>query len=282
MPTNGVDLMLEIGLRDVNFAHVHSSSGWNTPKYFNWCRTPSKAKPCFFTDYCLDGALSTQASRKIAWLIEPPAICSSSYDYIQNHQNQFDYILTYNRALKGAKILWYPHGGCWVPGEGDQRNRQHNVKMHPKHQLVSIIASSKADTIGHRLRHIIISRYKQLSAFGPQYKTLEYKEDALIDYMFSIVIENSACDDYFTEKLIDCFAVGTVPIYWGTKSIGNYFNADGILTFDNTDELDNIMSNLSPELYNSRLRHIEDNFNRHFQYRVSENWIFEHYPYLFS
>ena len=273
--------MLQIGICDVNFAHVFSSSGWNIPKYFQWCRTATAHKVCFFTDYCLDCAPKTQATRKIAWLIEPPAICARSYDYIRHHSDQFDYILTYNRAITNSKTLWYPLGGCWIPGDGDQRARRHAVGICEKHELVSIIVSDKTDTAGHRLRHAVVDRYG-IPAFGPRYQALEFKEDALIDFMFSVVIENSICDDYFSEKLVDCFAVGTIPIYWGTRNIGDYFDIDGMLVFDNTDELDDIMHNLSPELYNSRLPHIKNNFERHFQYRVPEDWMFEHYPYLFS
>ena len=252
------------------------------PRHFSWCRTvPTKL--CFFTDYCLDSAPTVQAEKKIAWLLEPPAIYSTGYNYVQTHLAQFDHVLTYDRTLvDGNKILFYPHGGCWIPDVGDQRNRPYLVGIHKKQHLVSIIASNKAQTVGHQLRHKIIRRYAQLAAFGPQYRTIEYKEDALIDFMFSIVVENSDCNDYFTEKLIDCFAVGTIPIYWGTKNLGCYFDIDGVLAFDNLDELDQIMAMLSPELYNERLRHVQNNFSRYAQYRVPEDWIFEHYPHLFS
>jgi hypothetical protein len=274
--------MLQIGLRDINFAHVFSSSGWNIPKYFEWCRTASTNKLCFFTDYCLDAATTTQADKKIAWLLEPPAIYSAGYEYAQKHLDRFDYVLTYNRALVGDNVLFCPHGGCWIPGEGDQRNLPRTVCVHKKHNLVSIIASDKTSTDGHKLRHAIINRYNdQLAAFGPQYKALEHKEDALIDFMFSIVVENSICDDYFTEKLIDCFATGTIPIYWGTK-VEPYFDAGGVLAFSNIDELGDILSQLSPELYYNLTYHINNNFSKHFQYRVPENWMFEQYPHLFA
>jgi len=275
--------MIQIGLRDVNFAHVFSSSGWNIPQYFNWCRTTINNKICFFTDYCLDSVENVQAEKKIAWLLEPPAINQDCYNYIRNYNNQFDYVLTYDRSLvDNNKILFYPLGGCWIPDIGDQRNRPHMVNIHPKKYLISIIASNKNSTVGHQLRHMIVNRCSGLTAFGPRYKTLEFKEDALVDYMFSIVVENSIFDDYFTEKLIDCFAVGTIPIYWGTKNIHKYFNINGMLTFNNLSELDDIIKTLSPELYNNKLQYVTDNFDRHFRYRTPENWIFEQYPQLFS
>ena len=45
---------------------------------------------------------------------------------------------------------------------------------------------------------------------------LKEKEDGLCDYMFSVAIENS--NQYFSEKLLDCFLTGTIPIYYATPS----------------------------------------------------------------
>ena len=34
------------------------------------------------------------------------------------------------------------------------------------------------------------------------------KADTLVPYMFSVAIENSKLEAYFTEKLLDCFLTG--------------------------------------------------------------------------
>ena len=54
--------------------------------------------------------------------------------------------------------------------------------------------------------------------------------------MFSIAIENASYETYFTEKLLDCFATGTIPVYYGAPDIGDYFNKDGII--DLSEEFD--------------------------------------------
>lgn len=224
----------------------------------------------------------TTAHKRIAWLLEPPDIYNAGYTYVSEHINDFDYILTYNRSMiDDKKILYCPCGGCWIPGDIDMRNRENVTKIHNKSKLVSIIASCKASTVGHRLRHDAIKRYN-MPAYGPQYQPLEFKENALTDFMFSVVIENSSFDDYFTEKIIDCFAVGTVPIYWGTKNINKYFDTNGIITFDTLNELGDILHSISPDMYYNMSKHISENFNRHFQYRVAEDWLFNNYKFIFS
>lgn len=49
------------------------------------------------------------------------------------------------------------------------------------------------------------------------------KLDALRDYQFSIAMENTIEDGYFTEKLTDCILSDTTPIYLGCKDIFEYF-----------------------------------------------------------
>ena len=84
------------------------------------------------------------------------------------------------------------------------------------------------------------------------------KEEALKDYRFSLVIENDKYDTYYTEKLTDAFASGTIPIYWGTAEIGNYFNTDGMIIL--TPDFD--VDILTEDLYNSKLDAVRDNFER--------------------
>ena len=43
------------------------------------------------------------------------------------------------------------------------------------------------------------------------------------DYMFTIAIENTSHEHYFTEKIINPFFNNTIPIYWGCKKIEEYF-----------------------------------------------------------
>ena len=89
------------------------------------------------------------------------------------------------------------------------------------------------------------------------------------------MVENSKTDNYFTEKLIDCLAVGTIPIYWGCPNLDSYFNLDGIITFNTLDELNNILPTLDDELYNSKIDTIKQNLEKSKEYNVTEDWIYK-------
>ena len=50
------------------------------------------------------------------------------------------------------------------------------------------------------------------------------KIDFLSSYKFSITMENSEGDGYISEKIIDSFIAGTIPIYYGNYMIDEYIN----------------------------------------------------------
>ena len=103
---------------------------------------------------------------------------------------------------------------------------------------------------------------------------MEYKVEGLRDYRFSVVIENCKRDYYFTEKLIDCFMTGTVPIYWGCPSIGEFFDTRGMILFDSADEAKEIIESLDKELYHSKEKFVKKNFNKAKEYIIPEDWIY--------
>ena len=145
--------------------------------------------------------------------------------------------------------------------------------MHQKSKNISIILSSKQSTVGHRLRHSILQKYPNIDFFGYNNPILK-KISGLKDYRFSIIVENCKEDYYFSEKLIDSFVTGTIPIYWGCPSIGDFFDTNGMLVFDTLDDLDSIMDNLNEELYLSKLESIRHNFEESKKYLVADNILY--------
>jgi len=235
---------------------------------------------CVFLDRAIDRAHTIQARKKIALLMEPRQIVDEVGWLTTRWQLPIlDYVLTYDRSNIrhfGKKGLWYPIGGCWVP---EQDRHLH----HRKPKLLSIIASGKKSSHGHQLRHEVIRVLgNKVDVYGRGYRPIEFKTEALAPYQFSIAIENGRVEAMFTEKIIDCFVTGTVPVYFGCNAIREFFNPEGIVEFDTSQELEDILPQLTPERYNVMRSAIEDNFQRAQKYLIAEDWICEQYPWLFS
>ena len=116
-----------------------------------------------------------------------------------------------------------------------------------------------------------------MDVYGRGYKPVEHKLEALAPYRYSVVIENIREPNYFTEKIVDCFASGTVPIYWGCPNIGQFFDVRGIISFGNLRELRAAFKTLGPADYNSKLDAIKTNLGSVLKYRTPEDWIWLNY-----
>ena len=217
-----------------------------------------------------------------AWLIEPPIINGENYSKIVSISEKFKYVFSYNKKLESKinNFVFIPHGGTWL--------RNDDFGIHNKTKNISLIYSDKTWNSGHRLRHSIVNQLKEKTDLIDYYGSgsnnpIEFKIDGLKDYRYSIVLENSMEDDYFTEKIIDCFLSGVIPIYWGTKNIGNYFDTDGIITFKSSNEwgfditeLLEILPKLTEEYYQSKIDSVRNNFNLGMKYIHPEHHIMEH------
>ena len=72
-----------------------------------------------------------------------------------------------------------------------------------------------------------LNKYKKVD-MGGRYNNnvgkIKNKILFLSNYKFSIAMENSEADGYFSEKIIDSFLAGTIPIYYGNYIIDEYIN----------------------------------------------------------
>jgi len=269
--------MMKIGIYDTNFMGCGPSVGTGrtdiAPSKIEWDFTSSYNKIKFFTDNCFDQSFvdMNRGEYNFAWFLEPYDISPQIYSKIddENFRNNFDLILTHNMyyVRKYHNVRWVPFGGTWV----------RNWNIYKKTKNISIIASNKRQTKGHLFRHEIISKYSNTieGVFGLGYKKILEKEEGLNDYAFSFAIENCDIDLFFTEKLIDCFLTGTIPIYYGSDKILDIFDGGGIIKISNIDDVDMVVNDLTLDYYLDRIGCVENNFELAKNFAIPEDWIFD-------
>ena len=254
--------------------------------------------------------------KRWAWLCESNAIIPETrklFDdevYFQKLIDAYDGIFTPEKELVNRhEKIHFCYTGSNLPW-----TKKENYKIYEKSEIVSFICSSKLMCEGHRFRHDLHERFKkkQEGVVDIEYKGKIWrranemsidvygsilgkpfgfnpgchlpfnapdwhdKSQALNDYMFSVVLENAQVDDYFTEKITDCFATGTIPIYWGTKNIGNYFNSDGIIQIPkDVEKVNDVINSLTPAMYYDRMDAIKDNFERVKKLQMADEMLVE-------
>ena len=60
----------------------------------------------------------------------------------------------------------------------------------------------------------------------------------LSSYKFSIAMENSEGDGYVSEKIVDSFISGTIPIYYGDYTIDEYINPKSFILIKNEENIE--------------------------------------------
>jgi len=194
------------------------------------------------------------------------------HDWTIHNKNLFQVILTWDDKILNTcdNSLFFPFGQTWF--KPDQYEKEHDKKFELAH-LSGILNKSH----GHSMRHEILARENEFKIPTNFYKTIgdrHNEDDARIgketvfgNSMFGVVIENFSHRGYFSEKILDCFLMKTIPIYWGCSNIHDYFFEPGFLKFENVDDLIYISNMLTPEFYESKKEAIEHN------YKIALNYI---------
>ena len=255
------------------FQHDICSCANNVPKHVEWVKENHTAAISVHVDNAVFDIVPDKSKLNIAFF------CESPY-FMRPHTAKFDNPLLKEWALETYKWIFtsdkelirrhpefkyiIPHAHPWI------QNRQ----IFPKTKSTSIIASAKREAPGHQLRHMIVEAYGDyIDKFGGGYNPIKVKGEGLNEYMFSFAIENMEADGYFTEKIADCFACGTIPIYWGDPSIGDHFLTEGIVFLN--DDFDG--SCLTKEFYESKMSFVRENFTRAINLPIPEDYIYLNY-----
>ena len=85
-------------------------------------------------------------------------------------------------------------------------------------------------------------------------RNVEDKISFLKDYKFTIAFENEPASGYITEKIVHPLAVGSIPIYWGSSKIANYFNPKAFINCHDYQNFEQVVERViaidnDPDLY---------------------------------
>jgi len=197
-------------------------------------------------------------------LAEPKSVHGKYYSLLWLLRHRYKFVLCRYPELvaKYNNLVAFNSAETWV----DPAEVADAFAVGPpasKSKQCSLIASAKSDLQGHQLRHQVVSVVKQqqlpIDILGRGYDPFEHKWEGLLPYQYSVIIENIEEPHYFTEKILDAFVCGTIPIYWGTADIGKYFDIKGIIQCYNLDEIVSVLSNLPSKPSAEQLEAAETN-----------------------
>lgn len=259
------------------------------PERILWDRNNNRLPTHFYVDSNIFH-VHNNANIKIAMLVESKTIIPEIYEKLYKNPDiikSFDYFFTHDnyllQTIPNARFI--PASGVWY---GTKHHGGEMVDCYSKSKNISMVASNKSACQMHIFRNNIAHSLflkKLVDVMGKAINGVYVSiSDYLYAYRYNIVIENEISEKYFTEKILNCFASKTIPIYFGAKEIGNYFNPNGIVFIEEATEKSVIkaIKCCTERYYVEHIDAIEDNYKRVKKYICIEDYIAEEYKDIFN
>lgn len=248
------------------------------PKTFKWVFNtyPSDSGPVVYFDSSIFTKINDEYSgTRYGWLGESSEIIAPLIMGVTSNKDvlklRYKKIFTNDRRIVSIDPTFFVYN---PPASNMPWVKEREV--FTKTKLCSYITSFKQFTSGHIKRMELFEKLKDNPKFkdhifGRDYRFIENKIDGLKDYMFSIVVENSIYPKYYTEKITDCFATGTIPIYYGDESICEDFDRSGIIFLNELESFDQ----LNEQLYKQMIPAVKNNFQKIIDLQSADDIIYK-------
>lgn len=259
---------MEIGVFGAGWGHAHGTTWYKKSQNITWCHNQDRDIN-FFVDGSIPNCINSKLPRKFCWQVESVDLFPEILVFIKEHYHEIkdncELLFSHNREVVALsdKFVYMPPHGFWP----------NSPRMGDKTKLVSFLTSSKNWLPGHRIRLEWLQKVRErVDLYGQGFNPVERVEAALEEYAFSFCLENSNL--YFSEKILNCFSLGTVPITICDKvAISELFDPRGIIFLDDTFDI----NHLTFELYESMLTYVNENFERVLKFDNIEDIIWGKY-----
>ena len=204
---------------------------------------------------------------------EPKTIDPTDYEMVNQNKDlnkDFDLIFTHSQKILD---MWdnarpfSPFAAVWNYLQDENGNLPSNW-YETKTKDISIVSSDKIFCNLHKFRRELAKKCKR-EHLADTYGTFDggsyaRVEEYLNNYKYSIIVENDVDSYWFTEKILNCFATMTIPVYLGATKIGEIFNEDGIIriTEKDFDNIDKILKHCTKEEYEARIDILKENYEK--------------------
>jgi hypothetical protein len=225
------------------------------------------------------------------WVLMQEPYIRGLFDWMVEGHDQYAHVFTHHQASSAGGNKYV----CSQPAVPWHVNKSYdellNLALPDKQRPISWITSNLTSFPGHRPRMNFLaflrSRDFPIDLYGRDINYIEDKWDGLAPYRYSLAIENSSSQDYWTEKVADCFLSWTVPIYYGCTNLEDYFPAEAFIRINIKQPemaLETIAATLASDNWAARLPALAEArrrvLGRHQFFPLMQNLIERHYKNL--
>lgn len=177
--------------------------------------------------------------------------------------NYCDFAIGFDRLTLGDRYLRYPLYYTYGVDYFLMAHKHEKVEEQHKKRFCSFVYSNANASAERGCFFDMLSAYKTVDS-GGRYRNnvggaVADKLAFQKQYKFAIAFENASYEGYTTEKLVQAFAAGTVPVYWGDPSVVKDFNPKSFINAMEYASLEDVVNRVrevdgDDELYLAMLR----------------------------
>lgn len=182
--------------------------------------------------------------------------------------NLYDYAIAFDYMTYGDRYIRYPYYAWHKGGEmlrlALTKHCLEKAVMDEKELFCNFIVSNQnaASPFREQFFHSLNCK-RRVESGGKLFNNIggpvKDKFQLQKKCRFSITFENSSMLGYTTEKIIEAWAAGTIPIYWGNPQIGEEFNEKAFINCHNYKNIEDIVNKVmeidnNKELYDNMMR----------------------------
>lgn len=204
------------------------------------------------------------------------------FGYDKSHYNisGFDFLESHTKMFYGGRGPWTEGYDFWTM---DNLLSNDFTKTKNISSLVSSLGvdgnygpdgclyRDRSNLIKNLIEVIDFVDFYSWSGDKPNVKdSIGQKKDGLVEYKFSLCIENSNEKNYASEKFFDCILTDTIPIYYGCSNIKNLVPEDCYILLDTITDVNYVsntlyeINNNCDSIYKSKINQLKEFKKRYF------------------
>lgn len=183
----------------------------------------------------------------------------------------FDYITFGDRYIRYPIYLMFQYKEMFKKAV-EKHTLDENYYIN-KNKFCNFVYSNSCADIKRQEFLNLLNKYKKVDSGGRYLNNVNGPVDDKFEfqkgYKFSIAFENSYTPGYTTEKIVEAFAAGTIPIYWGNPEIGKEFNVKSFINCHDYNDFNDVID---------RIKEIDNNKDLFMSYVIEPIFLNNNIP----
>ena len=177
----------------------------------------------------------------------------SGESYLHSDYHKYSCVLFGNRNHKNIinVPLYVPYYICSFDESYITENKKNIIRNVPENEILVIVSNPGGhirnqfmEELDKHFKVTYAGNYKNNKPIIQHYYNSDNFREYVSKFKFILSMENSENDTYITEKITHGLLGGSIPIYWGSKRVTDYFNSERFLEIKESSDFEQTINRM--------------------------------------